>query len=915
MLTHPIFGQVKDIVITSDYKNMSWEKFVLKVEQNNPVQFFYNNVDIPQIEITFNGETIFLETLLRKVLEQQKLYFTYDKSGNIFISKTRFEIKQLPDGFFDSIIYQKNKKVVEEEDVRRGSEYISTNKNLITQTFTIGNNKDGAKSRYFTLSGYLKSAVTGEPIVGGRLIIKETGAGTTTDDKGFYTLTLKKGTYTLEVNSLESKEQKVRIIGLSNGTLDFTLDENQYMLDEVEINSAVDDNVRGIQMGYEKLSSKELKEVPVVLGERDIIKVALLLPGVQVVGEGAAGFNVRGSPADQNMFYVSKIPVYNTSHLFGFFSSFNPDLIDDFVLYKSNIPAKYGGRLSSIFDIKTKQGRQDHFSARGGISPVAARLMVEGPIIKDKLSYIAGVRTTYSNWIMRSLADPILSHSTAYFGDLNFGLSYNPDNNNQIKLYSYYSNDQVNLYPSNKYDYSNAGASAEWTHIFEKKQLLDVSLQYSYYQFNGENTEYAPAAFSQGYNLQQTELNASYKFNLGEKHNLNAGLTSILYLIDNGDFLPLNSESDVKPVYLGNEKGVESAIFISDEWKPFPLLTIYGGLRYNLYGFLGPKTVFEYAENKPKIAENIVDTLYFGNNQLVKGYSGLDYRFAVNYLLTPDFSVKASFNRLHQYIFMLSNTIAISPTDKWKLVDYNIEPMVGDQASVGFYSSLFRGRIEASVEGYYKTVNNLVDYKDGADLLVNEFPERDVLQGNLEAYGVEFMIRKPTGKMNGWVNYTYSSANIIVNRPESGESINYGIEYPANYEKPHAFNLVFNYKVARRVSFSTNIVYSTGRPITYPTSIYYQDGQPILNYSMKNEYRLPDYFRIDASATLEGNLAKKKFMHGSWIFSIYNLTGRKNAYSVYFKTEDGKISSYRLSIFGSPIFSITYDFKLGNFNE
>jgi hypothetical protein len=641
----------------------------------------------------------------------------------------------------------------------------------------------------------------------------------------------------------------------------------------------------------------------------------LLLPGVQVVGEGASGFNVRGSPADQNMFYVSKIAVYNTSHLFGFFSSFNPDLIEDFTLYKSNIPAKYGGRLSSIFDIKTKQGRQDHFSARGGISPVTARLMVEGPIIKNKLSYIAGIRSTYSNWIMRSLPDPILSHTTAYFGDANFGLSYNPNNKNQIKLYSYYSSDNVNLYPSNKYDYANAGASAEWTHSLKKRQLLDLSMQYSYYKFNGENTEYAPAAYSQGYNLQQTEFDASYNFKLGEKHDLNAGLTSILYLIENGDFLPLNEESDVKPVYLGSEKGVETGIFISDEWKPLPVLTVYGGLRYNLYGFLGPKTVFQYQENEPKTPENIVDTLHFGNNELVKGYTGLDYRFAINYLLTPNLSVKASFNRLHQYIFMLSNTIAISPTDKWKLVDYNIEPMVGDQASLGFYSSLLRGRIEASVEGYYKTVNNLVDYKDGANLLVNEFPERDVLQGNLEAYGVEFMIRKPTGKMNGWINYTYSSAKIIVDKPESGESINYGIEYPANYEKPHAFNLVFNYNFARRFSFSTNLVYSTGRPITYPTSIYYQDGQPILNYSLKNEYRLPDYFRIDASVTLEGNLAKKKFMHGSWIFSVYNLTGRKNAYSVYFKSEDGKINAYKMSIFGSPIFSITYDFKLGNYNE
>ncbi|HEY9114925.1 MAG TPA: TonB-dependent receptor, partial [Bacteroidales bacterium] len=574
LLSNSLLGQVQDIVINSEYKNLSWAEFVTKVENNYPVRFFYYETEIPDFKVTFTNETIFLGELLKKDLGKQNLYFDYDKAGNIFISKTKFEIRKLPEKFFDSIIYQKQGKKAEEVDKTTGSEYITTNKNLITRTVTIGNNKDGANSRYFTLSGYVKSATNKEAIVGGRLIIKETGAGTTTDENGFYTLRLKKGTYTLEVNSLESKEQKVRIIGLSDGTLDFSLEENQYMLDEVEINSAVDDNVRGIQMGYEKLTAKELKEVPTVLGERDIVKVALLLPGVQVVGEGAAGFNVRGSPADQNMFYVSKIAVYNTSHLFGFFSSFNPDLIEDFTLYKSNIPAKYGGRLSSIFDIKTKQGRQDHFSARGGISPVTARLMVEGPIVKNKLSYIAGIRTTYSNWIMRSLPDPIISHSTAYFGDGNLGLSYNPNNKNQIKLYSYYSNDNVNLYPSNQYDYANAGASAEWTHILRKRQILDLSMQYSYYQFNGENTEYAPAAYSQGYNLQQIEFDASYNFKLGEKHDINTGLTSIIYLIDNGDFLPLNDESDVKPVYLGNEKGSETGIYISDEWKPWPVLTI-----------------------------------------------------------------------------------------------------------------------------------------------------------------------------------------------------------------------------------------------------------------------------------------------------------------------------------------------------
>jgi hypothetical protein len=388
-----------------------------------------------------------------------------------------------------------------------------------------------------------------------------------------------------------------------------------------------------------------------------------------------------------------------------------------------------------------------------------------------------------------------------------------------------------------------------------------------------------------------------------------------MYRIDRGDYLPLDEGSLIIPKNLGEEQGLEAGIYISDEWKALPNLTLYGGLRFNGYGYLGPTSVYDYTEGAPRIPENITDTLVFGDNEVAKSYFGLDYRFAATYLVNPNFSVKASYNRLHQYIFMLSNTIALAPTDKWKLADYHIEPMVGDQVSLGFYSNFSKNMYEFSIEGYYKWVDNLVEYRDGADLIVNEFPEQEVLQGELNSYGVEVMIKKPYGRLNGWVNYTYSRSIVQVQDEKTGESNNFGTAYPANWDKPHAFNLVANYKLSRRLSISSSVVYSTGRPITYPTAIYYQDGQEILHYSLRNEYRLPDYFRLDASVILEGNLKKKKFLHGSWIFSVYNLTGRRNAYSVYFKSENGRINGYKLSIFGTQIFSITYDFKLGNIND
>ena len=906
-------AQEKEIIITEAYEGMSWTAFVDKLEANYQVHFYYEEQLIPDFQIKLLHYDVSLESALEFNLNPRSLSFSIDKKGNVFILKGEQVNTSFVDGYFDAIApFAEPGAEVEAEPE---GEYLKTGKHFITEKVTIGNKKAGAGQRNFNLSGRVVSSEESKPIIGGTIYIVETESGTTTDDIGFYSIDLKKGNYTLLFNSLESEEKRYKITGLSDGRLNVTLVKKMYELDEVEIRSDRDDNVRGIQMGYIKLDAKSIKEVPVVLGERDIIKVALLMPGVQSVGEGASGFNVRGSPADQNMFYISSVPVYNSSHFFGFFSAFNPDVVDEFTLYKSNIPALYGGRLSSIFDIATKQGNQKKFSARGGISPITARLMVEGPIVKDKLSYLVGIRATYSDWVLRLMRNPDLKNSNASFGDAVINLAYNVNEKNRVNVFGYYSRDNATLANQTSFRYDNLAASISWFHTFNRKLDFNISLDYCNYGFEEQNEELLIAAYDQNYVLDHTEFDWRFNFRPNDNHIINAGISGIYYKINNGDFLPLNDASLVVPKDLGEEQGIEAGIYISDEWKVLPNLTLYGGLRYNGFANLGPSTVYNYAEGLPRTPENIVDTTYYGANEVVKSYGGLDYRFAATYLINPNLSVKASYNRLHQYIFMLSNTIAIAPTDKWKLADTYIDPMVGDQFSLGVYSNFGKGKYEASVEGYVKNVKNLVEYKDGADLVVNEYPEREVLQGNLNSYGIEFMIKKTFGRLNGWINYTYSRSIVEVQDDKTGETNNFGYSYPANWDKPHAFNLVVNYKISRRVSFSGDLVYSTGRPITYPTAIYYQDGQEILHYSLRNEYRLPDYFRMDASIILEGNLKKKKFLHGSWIFSVYNLTGRRNAYSVYFKSEAGTIKGYKLSIFGTQIFSVTYDFKLGNIND
>jgi len=466
-----------------------------------------------------------------------------------------------------------------------------------------------------------------------------------------------------------------------------------------------------------------------------------------------------------------------------------------------------------------------------------------------------------------------------------------------------------------KYDYQNLGASLQWKHYFTMKNSIELSTAYSRYKFYENNSQYEMAAYEHSNQLEHTELKASTFIRPSNDHTINFGVSSILYLINRGTYNPAGPESLIETWDSGNEKGIETALFISDEWQLLPNLTINGGLRYNIFNYLGPQEVLKYQDDVPKGPETVVDTLTFNDWENIKTYTGLDFRLGVNFLINDGLSLKAAYSRMHQHIYMLSNTISVSPDYKWKLVDYNTEPVVGDQVSLGMYTNILGGAMAFSVETYYKKSRNVVEIKDGGDLFLNEHTEWITLQGDMSAWGVEFMLQKPAGNLTGWINYTYSRSKVLVDSKYDEARINFGEPYPSNYDKPHVLNLVATYKFSRRVSFSGNVVYSTGRPVTYPTSMYFLNDIPTLNYSLRNEYRLPDYFRVDMALSIEGNLKKHKPGHSSWVFSVYNLFGRDNVYSVYFVQEDDDIKAYKLSIFGVPIFSVTYNIKLGNYSS
>lgn len=890
---------------------LSWQEAVKQIENSNKIRFYILSDSLPEFNFKVEHDSLEIEEGLKRNFKAFNLNVSMDNYGNVYITRDKKISTTLHPEFFKDISQEKET----ESQEKSNPDFLNTNKVFVQKTIVVGTKKEGINQSKIEVSGKVIHSEDRQPVINGTIYIEEIEEGNVTDDNGQFKIELAKGTYTFKVHSIDSQEKTLTVIVHSNGYITIELDPQLYLLDEFVVSHDKHHNVRGTQMGFEKIDTKKINEIPVVLGERDIIRVALLLPGVQSVGEGTSGFNVRGSPADQNLFYINRVPVYNTSHLFGFFSSFNAAAISDFSLLKSNIPAEYGGRLASIFDINARDGNMDHFSLRGGISPVTANLLVESPIVKDKLSILISARSTYSNWLLTLVDDPTIKNSEAYFGDATANLTYKVNEKNELRLFTYYSYDDANIASLTKHNYKNAGGSFNWHRLLKKRHSMDVSVTRAQYNFENNNLEYEYAAYTQSYNMFHNEIKANFNLRPNDKHIINFGINGILYQVERGDFLPYNSESLIEPISFEPEQGLETGIYVGDNWVINPDLELIAGLRYNLYSYLGPKTVYDYYPGYPKEPEYISDTSYYGKNERIATYGGLDYRVALKYMIDDNRSVKVSYNRLHQYIYMLSNTIAISPSDVWKLADSHIQPMVGDQFSAGFYTNLMGGFLEFSVEGYYKQVQNLVEYKDGADLVINEIPETEVIQGDLDAYGLEFMLRKPDGKLNGWLNYTYSRSKVLVDNKETGEQNNFGITYPANYDKPHAVNLVANYRISKRLSFSGTMVYSTGRPITYPTAIYYQDGMEITNYSLRNEYRLPDYFRMDVSMNFEGNLKRNKLIHGSWAVSVYNLTGRKNAYSVYFKSENGEIKGYKLSIFGVPIFSISYNFKLGNYDD
>jgi hypothetical protein len=904
-----IFAQESEqIVISGSYNSIPFDQFATRIKADYGIEIYFKDEWVEGVNISAAGDSINLISLLSESLFEKEINIFIRSAKQVFLTGP----KVVDDSAFRAIMESKEAEKKERES--ESSLFKNFSYEKAVKRATIGDRNNRQIGGTSLLSGKISSVMSGEPVIGATVVVEGSSNGVITNGEGFYALQLKPGqVYNLTISCLGMEKESYIAEVNSSGVLNIEMREQLIDIQEVVVRSGKHDNVRGMQMGFQRIDIKEIKSIPVVMGERDILKVAQMMPGVQTVGEGASGFNVRGSTSDQNLFLINEIPVLNTGHLFGFFSAFNPDMVSDFNLYKSNFPAEFGGRLASIFEVSTRKGNKKSFGARGGISPVTASLLVETPIVKDKASIIVGGRSTYSDWILKRLDDVELNKSNGSFYDIMSGIHIIPDESSSLQFFGYYSNDQFKLAGTNRYSYENVGFSAEYDRKLNEKWTVNIASVFSRYLNYQANTEMAARAFEHQFKVDHKELKAKFTGYKWLNHTTSFGTGAILYDLNHGNFKPLGSESLFAPTDFGKEKGLEYSLFVADEYAITEKLSLYGGIRFSMFSYLGPKDIYTYSASLPLESEFITDTLSYNSWKTIKRYAGPEYRFSLNYELSDNLSLKASYNRMRQYLFMLSNTVAMAPTDRWKLTDPYIKPPIADQISLGLYKNIPRGALETSAEIYYKKIHNQVEYKDGADLSFNPLFETSILQGYQNTFGAEFLVKRNAGRFTGWVSYAYSRSLVTIDGAEPWDKINDGKTFPANFDKPHAINLVTSYRISRRVSLAANSVYSTGRPITYPTGLFYLDGEEGIIYSSRNEYRIPDYFRVDVSLNIEGNLRKEKFAHGSWMFAVYNLTGRKNAYSVFFKNEGGIINGYKQSIYGVPIFTVSYNFKLGNY--
>lgn len=757
----------------------------------------------------------------------------------------------------------------------------------------------------FTLSGYIKDASNGEVLLGASIYLSELKNGAVTNEYGFYSLKVAKGTYTVKVSYI-GYQTVTKTVNLSKDQkLNVELPVEGKALEEIVVTSEKpDENVRNIQMSVNKLEMSTIQKMPAFMGEADIIKSIQLLPGVTTVGEGASGFNVRGGNIDQNLILIDEAPVYNSAHALGFFSVFNPDAVKNVKLVKGGIPAEYGGRLSSLLDVRLREGNSKRFEMNGGVGLLFSRLSIQAPIKKDKASFLIAGRRSYVDLFFPLLGGR-LSNSSVFFYDLTAKLNYTINEKNKVFASGYFGRDKIGV-DIFGFNWGNATASIRWNHLFNDQLFLNTTAFYSNYDYQlgvPDNTD--------GFNWKANIVNYSFKpeftYFINSENTLNFGGQAILYQFVPGTakFTSSGVSSDIT---LADKFGLETAVYVSSKQNIGDRITLQYGLRYSWFDYLGKGTAITFEDASAGQRRRPVSTQDFSMWESIQQYSNLEPRFSAKYMLNKKTSLKLSYNRMAQYIHLVSNSTASIPLDTWTPSTNNIQPQLADQVALGYFRNFGKGNdYEFSAETYYKIYQNQIDYIDGADLLLNENLEGDLLTGEGRAYGLELYIKKNTGRLTGWLSYTLARTERQVN------GINNNEWYPTRFDRTHNLYLVGMYKLSRRVELSANFMFASGTPTTFPTNRFEFEGiiAPHNADETRNNFRIPNSHRLDISLTLLPKNTNKRWQ-GHWVFSVYNIYANKNPFSVFFQADKNNptiTNAFQYSIIGSVIPSVTYNFK------
>ena len=856
-----------------ELKRVELDSLVHFLRREFQPDIFYIKDAAEQSTFTVNAPRAqFLEAAFDALREKGYIISRYGSACFILHSKSVFT--SLPSGYFD--------------DGRSGTDdsglqqYLAEQSAIVTfqnKIYEIGESNAGRRGKVY-VSGHVRDIASGEPLVGVSVYDEKTGAYTVTDAAGFYRVALPVGDNILNLSGYSLDDMHLNLKVWDDGVLDVVMKEKVFALSSAVVSADAVSHHRDAKMGIERVRMEVINKIPSAFGEGDIIKAVLTLPGVKSVGEASSGFNVRGGSTDQNLILFNDGTIYNPTHLFGIFSAFNPDVISEVELYKSSIPAEFGGRISSVLDVRGREGNANKTAGSLGLGLLTSRFHVEGPLSKGRSTFIVGGRTTYSNWLLNLLPENSNYHGgRASFSDLNASMTHKVDENNTIQAYAYWSRDAFGFSRDTSFRYSNLNASLKWRSRLSSRLNLTAVAGYDQYGARLDNTlgQNKLSGYRVRMGIRQGFAKATFRYAMNDAHSLSYGGQMTFYHLLPGTMSPLYEGSLVDNRRLPAQNALEPALFVSDSWTVSPQLTLDGGLRLSSLLALNP----------------------------AKFYLNPELRLSGKYSLRDNLSLKAGFNTMSQHIHLISNTSSISPIDTWQLSTDRVRPQTGWQAAAGLYWTVAEGTVDLTVEGYYKRTAHQLDYKSGATLLMNPDLPDYLVETYGKAWGVELMAKKSSGKLTGWLSYTYARSRLREMKDRGIETINGGAWYNAPHDKPHEIKLVGNYKFTHRYSASVNLEYATGRPVTLPVARYMYGQGWRYAYTLRNTHRIPDYFRLDVAVNIDPGHYLRQFTHMSWTVGVYNVTARKNAYSVFF--QGGQ--SYMLSIFACPIPYVNLNLK------